>query len=414
MMLMIGSLLLASCGAADSGASTSIDTSTSAPASDPNVEELESARQRWTAAALGSYSFVYQDDCGECDPIYRLPRKGVVWESEPAVASQPTIEGLFSQIETAIQDGRSVDVTYHPELGHPEEISIDMHTRPVDGGTHLLVDELTAGLPGEVISLDALTGARARWDENRPSSYEFVTAIGCDCRLAGEIWARVENRRLLDWRVTFDDGEGDDISAITVDDMFDDLTRMLSSADGVVEEGVRFSGSAEYHPDLGYPIWVGLDIEILDPESELAYLPPRLVFAVQHLEPTEGAQSTDTALDDARQKWRAAELGDYEYELTIHDISQASFSDPYLVTVSGGAVTRVEQDGQTIEEVEAPTLAVEELFDLIQTESDKGLTVDVLYHQVLGYPVFLAMREAGPVETSLAISISGLEPSGSD
>lgn len=409
-LLVIVVLFLASCGPTETGPTTSTGPAATTT-TQGELQDLHLARQLWAAESLSSYNFVFENDCGECDPVRRLPKKVVVWDGIPGVARQPTVESLFSQIEAAIEGGRNVEVKYDSDLGHPEEISIDMQTRPVDGGIHLLVSSLERGLPGEDISVGALEEARKKWDVTRPEAYQFTTAIGCDCRLAGEMWARVEGRRILEWDVIFDDGAGDEITAITIDQMFDDLHRMLISADGVVEEGIRFTGSAEYDPDLGYPLWVGLDIEILDPESELAYLPPRLVFAINHFEPIdEPGQSAAPELEAARRSWQDTGLADYVYELTIHDIVSASFSDPYVVTVEGGVVTRVEHDGREVSDGEAPILPIEGLFELIEAEMGGGDRVDVLYHYDLGYPVFVGVSEPGSGDSSLVMSISLLEP----
>ncbi|MBW3666391.1 MAG: hypothetical protein KY394_02225 [Actinobacteria bacterium] len=125
--LIVSMIALAACsGTAASGA----------------LEELEAARQRWSAAGLDDYRFTFQDDCGECLPSSRLPREVVVRDGEASAPGQPTVDSLFDAVEKALADGSSVDVAYHPVLGYPEYIWIDREARVRDGGTHWLIHEL--------------------------------------------------------------------------------------------------------------------------------------------------------------------------------------------------------------------------------------------------------------------------------
>lgn len=106
-------------------------------------EELEAARQRWSAAGLVHYRFTFEDDCGECLPSSRLPREVVVRDGETSAPGQPTVDSLFEAVENALANGSSVEVVYHPVLGYPEDIWIDREARVRDGGTHWLIHDLT-------------------------------------------------------------------------------------------------------------------------------------------------------------------------------------------------------------------------------------------------------------------------------
>jgi hypothetical protein len=401
-------MLLVACGAVTGGISpTNVppqapETTATTLAGEGPGDALAAARERWAEAGLDTYRFTIEDDCGECDPDG--PRQVVVWDTATSAGAQPTVDGLFTQIEAAITERREVEVAYHPSLGHPVEIWIDKEARAYDGGTHLLVRDLQAGLPGDQVSLDRLDQARLLWEREGPGSYEFRVAIGCDCSLAGTIWVRVEAGRIADWRVEFDDGVGGDISPITIDQMFTDLVSMLSSAEGVVTGGARFTGSADYHPELGYPVWVGFDIEVLDPGSELNELPPRLVFSIDHLVAIDEPDDDSDDLTSARERWDAAGVDDYRYLLTVHDIVEASFSELYVITVAGGEVAAVEPGDPGLEF----PLTIDGLFDLAEEEAASGTVVDGLYDQTLGYPVLLVMRDAASTQTTLLISIQDL------
>ncbi len=280
-------LVVAACGNG-----TATVGSTSAPESAESMSagpaaELAAARLLWDEAGIATYRFQFRDDCGECDPDQRLPRPMVVWDGEASTPRDETVESLFDRVERAIADGRSVEVTYHPELGYPTDIAIDMEARAYDGGTHWTAVDLEPGLPGDDVSLADLREAQDVWDSQRPDVYEFLTAVACDCPAAGTLWTQVAGLHVVDWRVEFDDVTGRQLSPITVDDMFADLAWLFSSAEGIEDSGVRLTGSASYHPEMGYPEWIGVDVEVLDPHSEYADLGPRVVFSVHNLRPLQ-------------------------------------------------------------------------------------------------------------------------------
>ena len=406
---VLAAVLLVACGSATWGTSTTKapprapETTATTLAEEGPGDALAAARERWAEVGLDTYRFTIEDDCGGCDPDG--PRQVVVWDAETSAGAQPTVDALFTQIEAAIIERREVEVAYHPNLGHPVEIWIDREARAYDGGTHLLVRDLQAGLPGDQVSLDRLDQASLLWEGEGPGSYEFRVSIGCDCSLAGTIWARVESGRITDWRVEFDDGVGGDISPITIDQMFTDLGLMLSSAEGVVTGGARFTGSADYHPELGYPVWVGFDIEVLEPGSELSELPPRLVFSIDHLVEVDEPDDDSDDLTAARERWEAAGIDDYRYLLTVHDIVEASLPELYVVTVTGGEKVAAVEPGDP--GLDFP-LTIDGLFDLAEEKAESGAVVDALYDQSLGYPVFLAMRDPGSTQTTLLISIHEL------
>lgn len=405
-------LVAAACGAGDIGTPTTppaTPTTTAAPGN--AATDLEAARERWRNSGLATYSYRLIDDCGECDPSSRLPRTVVVWEGEVTGPQQRTVESLFDEIEAAIEQGRTVEVVYDSDLGNPIDIGFDMQDRAFDGGYHLLVEDLAAGLPGDEMAIAQLEAAQALWESTKPEAYEFYTSIHCDCEIAGTIWTRVEGGQIVDWSVEFGEEPDTSISPITIDTMFEDLAEMVSLAEGVIEEGVRFTGSAAYDPQYGFPAWVGLDIEILDPDSELADLPPRLVFSIEDFTPVAtSVTQSQSQLEEARELWDDAGPANYRYEMTIHDIENASYTEPYVVTVSDGVVVRVESQGRVVDDVPAPALTIDMIFDLIAQRTDDGDLVDVLYHSKLGYPVFAAIRDA-EVEGSLqTFSIDRLIP----
>lgn len=144
---MVIALVVSACGGPEAGSLMS--ATPESPASVGALEELAAARQRWAEAALDSYHYVFRNDCGECDPSERRPREVVIRDGTPSGPRQHTVEALFERVEQAIVDERSVEVTYHPDLGYPTDLAIDMEARAFDGGTHWMASDLGPGLPDE-------------------------------------------------------------------------------------------------------------------------------------------------------------------------------------------------------------------------------------------------------------------------
>ena len=154
--------------------------------------------------------------------------------------------------------------------------------------------------------------------------------------------------------------------------------------------------------------WVGLDIEVLDPESELASLAPRIVFSIGDFREIEiESAGPDNALEQAWQRWQAADLVSYEYQLTIHDIADGSFGPPYTVWVIDGAVASVSLDGVVLDDFGFEVFTVDGLFARLETMIAAGLDPETLFNAPLGYPVFAAFQQLDR-EGPLVISLSDL------
>lgn len=406
------------CGpaAVDVGSTTSTTaepaatTSTTSPAPATAEGELAAARVRWDAAGIDTYEFVLEDDCGECTPESKAPRTVVVWDGQALAGDRHDvrIEDLFGRIETALRAGRDVEVSYHPDLGFPTEIWIDREARAYDGGTHLLVHAVTEGLPGSSVSLAELEHARQLWSETRPRSYEFRTDIICDCPSDTTAWTLVDGDRIADWTIEWMREPGAlDPAPITIDQLFTDLHELMAAGE-LVEAGARISGSAAYHPELGYPTWIGLDIEVVDPDSELGALPPRLVFVVRDLS-AHDVESTEHARAVAR--WFEIGPEDYIYELTVHDVVEGSFGAVHHVTVESGQVTSVTANGVDVDPATVPAQSIPDLFAQIEAWQRDGWDTDVIYDARLGHPVAVF---AASGEDNIAFSIAGLLPQRSD
>jgi hypothetical protein len=417
--LVVLTVLLAGCGSGITAASTTIPRSpTTDPGTDGAYASLDTARDRWESAALGSYHYVFENDCGECGPLVTAPRQVVVWGDERYDPGQysPSVEEIFDEIEQALDAGQSVDVTFDEELGYPIEVAIDMESRPVDGGTHWVVDDLEPGLPGDDVSTSIVAQAERLWLATRPAAYEYTLSVFCDCPLEGSVVTRVEGDRVIGYDILYDESSGGSISPLAIDEMFSDLADLMASIDGVVEGGIRFEGSARFDPELGYPIWVGLDIEVIADDPILADLPSRLVITMSDLYPVDpdvsGTLSTErSALKEARTRWGFAALVDYSYELTIHAMATADYTGPFQVEVREGAVTSITRDGVEVEGGQVTAYAIDDLFDLIDRHLADGIESAVLYNEIAGYPVLVQLDlDAIAVDGGLVLSIDQLAP----
>lgn len=388
-------MTVAACGMSADGQTTTTTAATSTTTTSVAGEDagavLAEARSRWTATDIDTYHFTFHDDCGECMPT--TPRPITVWDATVYDGTQQGIDvdALFELIEAALADGRSVDVVYHPELGYPTDLWIDREARAYDGGTHLLVTDLRPGLPGTNVAVADLDRALALWQQMRPAAYEFRTDIVCGCPFDVTTWTAVDGERIVDWTVEQGDA---DVAPVTIDELFADLRELVATGE-VVEGGARITGNASYDPTFGYPIWVGLDIEILDLDSEFGELPPRLVFTVRDFTERE---ATGSQLEAAMRRWSEVGPADYSYELTVHDVVEGSFSDPYVVTVTNGQVTSVTQNGDDIHPGNLPAYTVDDLFRRIDEWQGLGFAVETLFDTRLGHPVVVSLDTGTEIE----------------
>jgi hypothetical protein len=358
---------------------------------DAGIEALERARARWATAGLETYSYRFVDDCGECE---QLPmRLAVVWSGavQDPLGRAVSVEEAFALIERALERGADVDVTYDEALGYPTDLWIDREARAYDGGTHLLFSDLEAGLPGEPASLEAHREARARWEAAGLTSYEYSSAVVCDCAYQVSMRTRVVDGLVTDFDTRTPEPTDITFSPLTIAQMFDDVEAFLSGED-FPDEGIRVTGSAHYDDEYGYPTWIGLDIEVIDAEAAAeAGLPPRLVLTVSDLERLNPDPGGD--LSAARAKWVAAGLDTYTFDIEFHDVVTADYSETLTVRVESGIIVSVSEDGTEYlpGDVEVPT--VDELFDALGSWQLSGREFDAIYDSELGYPAVVVVTD---------------------
>lgn len=109
------------------------------------LEDLNANRAKWESANIDNYQFEYSISCFCLDDATR-PRLVVVnadqVESQTIIESNialpqdtftsETIDGLFERIALEESRAESLNVEYHPELGHPTFIQVDGNAQTAD------------------------------------------------------------------------------------------------------------------------------------------------------------------------------------------------------------------------------------------------------------------------------------------
>lgn len=371
--------------------------------------ELESARVRWVEAALATYSYVFTDDCRECGPVLQEPRPVAIWDGEELDPGDltPTVEEMFGEIEGAIDAGLAVEVVYHPDLGAPLDVAIEAEGQPRDGGTHWVVEQLTPGLPGEDVAVADVEAAWGRWRLMRPHAYAYTVGVFCDCPFEGSLRTEVEGDQVVAWKHAYEPSDDVTVIPLTIDELFEAVLELAAAGEqGIVDEEFHFEGTARFDSDLGYPVWIGLDVTVLDDELRDAGFPDRIVFSISDLEPLVGtAGNPGTVAERARQRWEGRVFGDYTYELTVHDVVAGEFADPYVVMVLGGEVASITLGGKEADPERIPSYTIDDLFDLVDRQLSDGRSSAPLYHEELGYPVLVESDRKGEM-----LSIADVRP----
>ncbi len=379
---------LAACGGGNELVTpTTVTTPTTTVPAATDAAALAAARSRWAAASLDTYRITFEDDCGECDPT--PPGEAVVWDDELLRDNgwAMSVDEVFASIEGALAKGTRVDVTYHPDLGYPTDVWIDPEARAYDGGIHWKLSNLQPGLPGNPASLNELLAARDRWEANAPSAYEYVVKFLCDCDFAGSMWTQVQGDRVIDWEAQLRNPD-EDTGPLTIDTLLDDLEDLFQ-AGAIEESGVRFTGSAQYDPVLGYPTWIGINIEILQPDFENVGFPPRIVFVIDQF---DASPPTLLDLTAARQTWEAAGWENYRFEMTVHVDNGKPVRDQYVTTILFGDLYSVDLNGVTTDNPYHPVWPIPELFDQMEMWRQVGFDVEATIDD-RGHPTEISVSD---------------------
>lgn len=131
------------------------------------LDRLEEARDRWEAASIADYEYLYRIVLSEGHPdwqrqfLVRVEGGEVVEIADPDAAAEPppddeapggpppegytaaTVPELFEVAEDAIERADQFDVAYDPDLGYPTRISVDFSIEIADDEFETTVEALT-------------------------------------------------------------------------------------------------------------------------------------------------------------------------------------------------------------------------------------------------------------------------------
>lgn len=390
------------------------DTQTTTTADNAQWVELTAAQARWASMGSDDYTYQFTDACGECLPDRRLPRRVAVLGGDIlAVETEElrTVEDVFAAIGAAIDAGRSVEVTYDPQTGAPLDVQVDMHQRPVDGGTHWILRDFTEFRP--VDSAAELDEARQTWDAQNLYSYQFMMKVDCEgCAEEGAFDVKVVDDRIVEIVRLDRPGEFTNVTPVTINQTFDDFEEWFTDRDSLIDQGI-LDVEIRVDPIMGYPRWVRVKAQ--DP-SDQAVLFEAIVTMdlVAPYEPDMSPDSDDlTALQEAWNLWEFTAIADYRYTLTVHCLCSEEYSGPFQITVRDGQVVAATWNGNPIKPGQGPAYTIEQVFELIQQTIEDGVDVDVVYDPDSGHPVNVVLDvEAVAVDGGLAFSITNLSALG--
>ncbi|MDH3262098.1 MAG: DUF6174 domain-containing protein, partial [Acidimicrobiia bacterium] len=299
-------------------------TTTTRPASiDQAAADLAAARAAWASVGSADYTYEFHNDCGECDPAARSPRRIAVLDGKVLTVDDgdglPTVEEVFGDIEHAITAGRDVEVVYDATTGYPTDVQIDMDQRPVDGGTHWIFEELTALNP--IGSTAELREARRLWESQQLDDYQFLMRVECDCLEDGTFDVKVVDDRVFEV-VRLDHPAGpSNVTPVTISRTFDDLEEWFTDTQTLVDEGI-LEVDVRVDPIMGYPRWVYLRAQNIDNAAADLFTAVVTMDLVAAFDPGDSPTVPDdgdlASLRQARNLWESRDTKNYSYTLTIH------------------------------------------------------------------------------------------------
>jgi hypothetical protein len=417
-MLVAAAMLLAACGTPAPSPTTlpgdpdPTPTSPTTVAGDPTpvgaLEALERAQATWAAQAPADYTVL--KTCSGCADETVAVRSGEV----VSLGSQQilTIERVFEQIESAIRDGATVQVTYDDDLGYPTALTIDLDRDDV-AEVDLQYTDLEA-MP-IVTTLEELLEARDKWEALRLDDYRYLFKADCTCSEEGTFEVTVRDGRVVE-ELPLDDAarRSRQLSPGTLDAAFDDLEDWFTDSSDLIEDGI-LEVDVRMDPQFGYPRWFRVVAEGLDDDGPLAdrfeiIVTTDLIGPVDEVENTTDAGDLD-ALEGAYGRWLSAGLTDYRYEITYHCRCPEAGRGPFEVTIRSGQFwsSVAPPDEGFRDAVLFDAMTIEQVFDVIEEAIRAGTDVEVRYDTATGQPLDVVIDpEAVAVDGGLAFTVTPL------
>jgi hypothetical protein len=388
-------------------------TTTTDPApADSDAAELAAARALWASVGSSDYTYEFTNDCGECLPAERSPRRVAVLEGDVLAVDEAalrTVEEVFASIEQALNEGQQVQVTYDPGTGFPNDVKINMDQRPVDGGTHWILEDLTDLNP--IGSAAELLEARRIWESQGLNDYQFLMKVECDCPEKGTFDVKVFNDRVVNVDRLDRPNELSNVTPVTITQTFDDFEDWFTDTQTLIDEGI-LEVDIRVDPVMGYPRWVYVKAQNPTDASNL-FTAVVTMDLVAPYDPGETSTEPDAgdlrSLEEARNLWAFAAIADYRYTLTIHCLCPEEHTGPFEITVKDQQIVSATWKGNPLQPGQGAAYTIDEVFNLIERTIGDGTDVDVTYDPDSGHPLSVVLDvEAVAVDGGLAFTIHSL------
>jgi len=385
---------------------------------DQAASDLATAQALWASFEVTDYTYEFINNCGECDPSRRSPRRIAVLDGRVLVVEDAhellTVDEVFASIEHALAAGRQVEVTYDQETGLPQDVQIDMDMRPVDGGTHWILTDMTELTP--VDSADELRKARKIWDAQDLNHYRFLMKVECDCPEKGTFEVKVVDDRVVEVIALGQKAETGPITPVTMNQTFDDLEEWFTDTQDLIDEGI-LRVDVRVDPVMGYPRWVAVRANFTNDDSVAPFTVVVTMDLVQPLAVDDSPSVPDAddlaALEQAKGLWQAGGITDYRYTLTVHCNCPEEYAGPFEVTVRDTWIASATWKGEPLGPGQGTAYTIQEVFAIIERAIEEGTDVDITYDPAQGHPVTVIIDvEAVAVDGGLAFSIGNLIPIG--
>ena len=252
-----------------------------------------------------------------------------------------------------------------------------------------------------------LAAARQRWETHGPRTYYYETYFsaqgedqgGVQCGMDGELKVQVVEGVATEAREGFNlcvvDLERDDRPPLTVEDWFAMIDELLEAPpEGVIELYASFDE-------------IGLPNEFFVSSSSMT-----IEGGIQDL--TEGMAPQEaltervlTDLDAARQRWEAAGVESYRFQVKVVCFCAARSRGPFEIVVADGIVVKALFEGESVTVGPDRLFTIPLLFDEIARLAYSD-DITVTYDPDLGYPLVIdADPVADAVDEEQRILVSG-------
>lgn len=253
--------------------------------------------------------------------------------------------------------------------------------------------------------LAQLQEARAKWEANRPATYAFEYALGCECDQGP---FRVEVDAAGVGTVTHLSGGSTEFTYDSIDAIFDEIAQALLDD----EVPVR----AEYDAELGYPgfyVWN-------EPE-----LPVDGGFTVEitrfETDPAGRVEAARAELERHRRQWERSGVVSYDYTFQRLCFCPEEYVGPYEVQVHDGEVVSATFGGTDLLDLDPIDigaydeliLTIDALFDEIERSIGAVADVTVEYDTDDGHPTSVQIDvETNMADDEITYVVENLRPAG--